>query len=119
MATSTLYQVERDGNAAIVTFKNNLTTIADSGQLQDLLQQLSDPGITLVLMDMSGVEYFGSIMLETFRDAWKCVSSHDGQFALCSVSEIGREILNISRFDTLWPIYPTRAEALRSLRAGN
>jgi hypothetical protein len=35
--------------------------------------------------------------------------------ALSNVSDLGRDILRIARFDQLWPIYPTLDEALAAV----
>ncbi len=53
-----------------------------------------------------------------FIKLWKRVRSVDGQFAFCEVSEHEREVLELTRLDSLWSICPTRAEALAVVRAG-
>jgi hypothetical protein len=37
--------------------------------------------------------------------------------ALCNVSEIGLTILDAAKFNTLWPVYSTRTEALEKICA--
>jgi hypothetical protein len=46
---------------------------------------------------------------------WKRVRGGGGKMAVCNVSETGREILQVTKFDTLWPIGPSRQEALKAV----
>lgn len=68
-----------------------------------------------VLLDLSGMDYFGSNILELMVTIWKKVLAQGGRFALCDVSQVGLEILQTTRFDTLWTIYDSREDALREL----
>jgi len=81
-------------------------------ELDGLLGQLQQPEVKHVVVDFAEVSYFGSIMLTTLHAIWKNVRAGGGKMALCNVSEVVREILQISQFDTLWPVCDSREEAL-------
>jgi anti-anti-sigma factor len=68
-----------------------------------------------VVFDLAGHAYFGSYFLGILVRCWKHISSHDGGLALSGVSEIGREVLEITALDTLWEVYPTRADAIEAM----
>ena len=38
-----------------------------------------------------------------------------GHIALCNASDVGREVLEIAKFDKVWPLVNSRAEALRTV----
>lgn len=69
-----------------------------------------------VLIDLTALDYFGSMILELMVLVWKKVLAQQGQFVLCGVSQVGREILQTARFDTVWRICETRDEGLRHLQ---
>ena len=57
-----------------------------------------------LFFDMVKVNYFGSSMLEAMLYLWKKINTEGGKMAVCCVSDTAREILELSRFDTIWPI---------------
>ena len=54
-------------------------------------------------------------MLGAMHTIWKRVSTCQGKMAVCNVSEVEREVLQISKFDMLWPIFNSREEALEEV----
>jgi hypothetical protein len=46
---------------------------------------------------------------------WQKVRAGKGKMVLCNVSDVGREILHVSRFDTLWPICDSCEKALEAV----
>ena len=68
-----------------------------------------------VIIDLQQVARFGSSFLETLRKMWKVSKVRDGKLALCNVSDIGREILAVTKFDSLWLVCSTMEEALASI----
>jgi anti-anti-sigma factor len=72
--------------------------------------------IKRVVVDLGEVSYFGSIMLEALLQLWNGLQDVEGKLALCCVSDVGREILCLAKFDTLWPICSSRSEALAAVQ---
>ncbi len=70
-----------------------------------------------VILDFEKVVYISSAglraILTTAKDLWK----RDAAFALCSLSDMVQEVFEVTRFDKLITIHPTRADALAAVVA--
>ena len=112
--------VDCDGDTRIVVLPAKLSQLANIDVLTDfdnLAVEFKRDAIKQVVIDFSRITYFGSGMLEALLLLWKQLTARDGKMVLCHVSEVGLEILSISRFDTVWPICATRAEAIQAVRS--
>lgn len=101
----------RDG-VLIVNLLQPVGSLADSTVLAELdavLQSLQQSGAKSVLVDMGQAAYFGSSLLEALRILWTKVEARQGRMALCNVSPLGLEILQLAKFDHLWPIRADQA----------
>jgi anti-anti-sigma factor len=120
MTTSALFEVEVLQPTLIVVPQENVNSLIDDRvqpELVRLFTLLEDPALRNVVIDFGQIEYFGSSMLEAMLKLWKQVSGHGGKMAVCNISDIGREVLQVGRFDTLWDIYISREEALLAVVA--
>ena len=102
----------------IVTVLTDVTSLGDeelARELEDVLHQLQGDDTRHVIIDLQGVVRFGSSFLETLRRIWNVSKVRNGKFALCNVSDIGREILAVSKYDSVWLICSTMEEALASI----
>ena len=118
MMTSVLFDVEVSQPTLVVVPQENVSSLADERvqpELMRLFKTFEDPAIRNIIIDFCQIEYFGSSMLEAMLKLWKLVNGHGGKMAVCNVSTIGREVLQVGRFDTLWDVYDSRAEALQAL----
>jgi anti-sigma B factor antagonist len=70
-----------------------------------------------VLVDLSAVNYFGSVFLSLLLRCWKVVSARGATMVLCCVSPQARELLRVTALDTLWAIYDTRQQAMEVLES--
>jgi anti-anti-sigma factor len=68
-----------------------------------------------LVIDMSGVDYISSIGLRVLMVAIKQVKPKGGRMALCGLAPLVLEVFTISRFDLLFQIFATQAEALAAL----
>lgn len=112
--------VENEGDVLIVSPVRELGSFAEDevrDEWDKLLNYIADTQTQRVILDLSHLGYFGSTMLEMMVVLWKRLSAKQGRFAICCVSPVGREILHIAKFDTIWPIRSTRAEAIQALLA--
>jgi anti-anti-sigma factor len=115
MATSALFEFEVFEPTLVIVPQDNVSSLDDERvqpELGRLFKTLEDPRLRNVVVDFGQVNYFGSSMLEALLKLWKHVNSHAGKMALCNVSAIGREVLQVGRFTTLWNVYESREEAL-------
>jgi hypothetical protein len=98
-------RTEQAGETLVVAPLFTFATFAEPGiasEWSDVQQRLETP---------AEIPYFGSTMLEWMVQMWKRVSAKGGKLATCNASPIGREILSAARFDKLWGICDTRAQA--------
>lgn len=72
-------------------------------------------GDRAVIVNCEQLIYIGSVGVRTVLEIAKAVTNRDARFALCAVSEPVRKIFEMSGFDTIITISPTRDEALAAL----
>ena len=112
--------VERIGTTVIVKPLENVGNLAETAlqaELATILAQLRGGDSLGVLVDLERLAYFGTNMLEAMHVIWRPIRAQGGRMFLCNVSDVGREILRVARFDVLWPIFDSRSEALESIDA--
>ena len=120
MATATgAFEFEREGQTLVVTARTDLRELdypeVEAGA-RDILHLLGNGTIDNVVLDFHRTDYYGSTALGFFVKLWKRVRERGGRMAFCGVSDHEREILRITRLDGLWPICPSRQEALQAVR---
>ena len=118
MNTSKLFTVKRDGATLIVALPKAAVTFADEqiqAEVQEILERLVEPSISNVVLDFGECPYFGSAILVAMLTLRNQVQKQRGQFAMCNASKVGQEILRTARFDTAFPYFKSRAEALASM----
>ncbi len=114
-----LFETEQNGDVFLLCPLHNVSSLADAdlmGEMSRLCAQLAQSDMQRVVVDFSNVDYFGSLMLEALRMLWNSIPGAEGRMALCNVSPVGKEILEIARFDQLWPVLESRDEAVRAVR---
>jgi anti-anti-sigma factor len=117
-ARADVLKVERAGATAIVTPQANLResdwrAIEAAGG--EALRLLEDPSVRNVVLDLGRMDYCGSTALGLFAALWHEVRARGGRMALCNVSAHEREILEVVGFAGLWPVYPSRGEAVEAV----
>ena len=68
-----------------------------------------------VIMDFEKLVYISSAGLRAILLTAKSLGNRNAKFALCSLSDQIREVFEISGFDKVIAIYPSKAEALAFL----
>ena len=72
-------------------------------------------GERAVILDFECVSYVGSAGLRAVLMTAKSLWKQDTAFSLCAPSNAVRQVFEISGFDRIVPIHPTRADALAFL----
>lgn len=72
-----------------------------------------------LLFDLSALEYISSAGLRVFMLAAKQAAPAGGRIALAAPQPVVREILEISRFNLVFPLYASLDEALAAGAAGS
>lgn len=118
MSRERIFDTEIEDKTLIVAPRGKVSTLAGEEvniELGQLLRQLQEADCKNVVIDLEKASYFGSSMLGALNAMWNRVRSGGGRMAICNVSEVGLEILHVSKFDTLWPICSSRQEAIEKV----
>ncbi len=114
-----IFEIEPQGDTLIVAPVVDLSELdyqrIDAGA-GEILGLLNGGGIKNVVLDFHRTDYYGSSALGFFLKLWKRVRIRDGRMAFCNVSDHERDILRATKLDHLWPILPSRSEALEAVR---
>jgi anti-anti-sigma factor len=114
-----VFAVERHGNTLVVLLLCEVSALVAEDvavELNAILQQMEPSGPKNLVIDFGGIAYFDSSLLNAIVKLSRRL--HDGKLVFCNLSTFGREVLQITRLDTLWPICNSRAEALKTIAEG-
>ncbi len=78
-------------------------------------QQLEGTEEPSVIVDLSGIDYFGSIFISLLLRFWARVRARGGTMVLCGPTSNAQELLRLTALDTLFPLYDTVEEAVSAL----
>jgi len=114
-----VFHTETQSSTLVVVPLGNISSLSGDvvqSDLECILAEFDQRRATSAVVDFCHVSYFGSVMLAAVQMIWKRVRSLEGKLGLCNVSQVGREILHVSKFDSIWPIYDSRQEALEATK---
>jgi anti-anti-sigma factor len=114
-----IFELHREGDTLILIPQTDLREFEyqhiEAGA-RDVLDLLASGAVKNVVMDFHKTDYYGSTALGFFIKLWKRVRGRKGQLAFCNVSAHEMEILRGTNLDRLWPICPSRQEALAAVK---
>ncbi|HEY8506416.1 MAG TPA: STAS domain-containing protein [Gemmataceae bacterium] len=119
-AAEKMFESERDGDVLLVTPTGDLHELDYpdvAAAAKDVLGLLKGGDVRHVILDFRETDYFGSTALGFFVQLWNRVRRRQGNMAFCNLSDAEKEILKVTKLDDLWPICPSREEALKAVRA--
>jgi anti-anti-sigma factor len=119
MSTFRIFAVETAADTMIVKPSGNVSTLDGelvALELQSLLEELGAGKFSGVVIDFEHSAYFGTSMLAAMQALWRLMRRHGGKLAVCNLSDVGRQVLRLSRFDTVWPVCDSVAEAIEAVR---
>jgi anti-sigma B factor antagonist len=115
------FEAELEGKALIVTPKRNLPEVAfeeiEAGA-KEVLALADRAPVKNAVVDLCHADYCGSTALGFFIGLWRLVKARGGRLVLCNVSPHEHEVLRVTRLAPLWPVLPSREEALEAVRNG-
>ena len=120
MNTAKHVRLEQEGDALVVTPLFTFSSFTEGDLVVEwnhILQTIDGEEVKHVVVDLGSIPYFGSTLLDWMVQMWKKADAKGGKLAVCNASQVGREVLGIARFDTLWGIFGSRQEAMESLKA--
>ena len=114
------FAVEREGQTLILTPQRNLAELEHSRVepcIDNVLGLLETAPAKHVVVDLRRTGYFGTSALGLLLRLWKRVRNRQGGMAFFNVSTAALDVLRITQLDQVWPVCPSREEALRAVEA--
>lgn len=114
------FQVKRHGDAAVIVPSPEVehlpeTLIKPAADM--VIAPLKDDPPTHMVVDLTGVRYFGSAFITFLLRCHLLVKQRGSELVLAGVNDRIRELLRTTALDTLWALYDSRAEAMEALTA--
>lgn len=111
-------RVERHGTIAILIPSPEAAALAERPLEQAAtaalapLEALPPAGI---VMDLSRVDYFGSLFISFLIRCYKLAKQSGGRMVVAGASGRIHQLLRLAALDSLWPFHKDRAEAVQAL----
>lgn len=112
------FQVERHGDIALIIPSPEIEKLPENQvemAAQLVLAPLKANPPNGLIVDLSGVNFFGSVFISFLLRCHLLVKKQGNELVLAGVSDRIRELLRLTSLDTLWALYATRVEALEML----
>jgi anti-anti-sigma regulatory factor len=115
-----LFEVEQAGAIVVIIPQADLSEFAFQqleAEASEVLGMLDQIGAKSVVIDCCKSTYFGSVAMAFFMKLWLRVRRCSGRMAFCNMSDHEKEILHITKADSLWSMCSSRKEALEAAGA--
>ncbi len=112
------FQVKRHGDIAVIVPSPQVENLPETLILpaaQMVLAPLKEDPPTNMIIDLSGVRYFGSAFITFLLRCHLLVRQQGSELILAGVNPRIRELLKTTALDTLWALYDTSQEAVEAL----
>jgi len=112
------FQIKRHGDMAVIIPSPEVEHLPDTvvnTAAQMVLAPLKSDPPTHLIIDLTGVRYFGSAFITFLLRCHLPVKQQGGELVLAGVNPRIRELLKTTALDTLWALYSTRREAMDAL----
>lgn len=107
--------VRREGNAHVVTLRG-ATHLGEAEELNAQLSQLIQPAYPHLILDMSELEFLGSVGLNAIVTAHNRARTFNGRVSVVNPKPEVANLLSVTRVDQLASVFPT-LEAARQAPA--
>jgi len=106
-----------DERTSVISLSGEVDLYTAPDFKQHLLQEISD-GSTNVIVDFTNATFIDSTTLGVLVGGVKRLRTNDGQLSLVCADRNITKIFEITGLDRVFPIHPTRDEALAQLDVG-
>lgn len=113
-------QIIRQGDLAVIVPAQEVENMSESAleqAAQMVLQPLRERPPGGIIVDLSGVDFVGSVFLSFLLRCHKIVKLQGSEMVLAGLSPKARELLRVTALDTIWALYDSQAEAREALGA--
>jgi anti-sigma B factor antagonist len=111
------FQSRHFGNIAVAMPTGRLDQSAATAFEQAMSPLWQDPRAAALVVDFSGVEYISSVGLRVLMIAAKQMRARNARIAAVCLQSVVAEIFAISRFDSVFEVFPTLPDALVAISA--
>lgn len=105
------FSTERDGDLLIVTVEGQLV-VGNRNEFKQLVFDQLEAGARRVLLDFSDTAYIDSSGLGALVSLGKRIRGEGGELHITGLNEDLRTLFELTRLDTLFTLFATRADAL-------
>lgn len=112
------FTIERHGELTLIRPSSVFESLGfelDDQTTELIIEPLRQQEGPLVVFDLRGVPFFGSLFIQLLLRCWKLALVQGGMMVLAGVSDPARELLRLTSLDIVWPIYTTPQEAIDAL----
>jgi anti-anti-sigma factor len=102
------------GRVAVVTIAGRMSTDS-AAQFEALCQQRLADGLKCLVVDITDLEYLSSIGLRAFVSLAQTLHKTGGSFAVCGMHGRVKEIFDMVRLTSIFPIFDTVDRAVANL----
>ncbi len=111
-------QERKQDNILILDLAGRLDASTSSSAL-DRLIQIVDEGNTLIVANLSKLEYISSAGLRVFLMLAKRLKSVNGKIHLYALPDYVKDIFEISGFASIFPVHASEGEAIVQIQAAS
>jgi len=111
-AMAEVLHFQHDGDCLWVTPQSSHTDVSLTPEMDALKKEIDRSGTLRVIVDLSELPYFGSMLIDLLVVLWRLIGRNDGRLILYKPSPVGREVLSAARLDQLWPVADSRRDAI-------
>ena len=104
----------RETSALVIRAGGRLDS-ANAREFHDQLEPAIETAQRAVIVDMEELVYISSAGLRVILQVSKQLERHSVRFAICSLSKPVRDVFEVSGFDQMIDIRPSRADALAAV----
>lgn len=108
-----LVDITRTGPTAVVRLTGS-AGMSEASRLNDELARLMEQSAETIVLDLAGMDFICSTGLGTLISTYKAMRARGGAFRLASPQPFVLRLLETTRLDRLFDIFPTREEAVKA-----
>ena len=103
--------------------ESGITILAVDGNLdaegtqamEEKVLALLEGGETCLLFDFSDLDYINSSGLRVLVLAYQRLKKTSGKVAICGIKDYIQEVFEVSGYDKIFPLFPSRSDALSGM----
>ena len=113
------FRVEERGGTLIMSPRVSRIDVGNAQDFKGLVgKMLKEKGAKSLLLDLGEVEFMDSTALGAIVAIFKGIKSEGGELRICGLSELVKELFEITKLNSIIPLYESRESALQGAREG-